>query len=200
MKSQISKPITYNLQPTTYNPQPFSGFTLIELLVAIAVIFIVIGITYASFASLNQKQHLVSSGQTMKNTIRDAQSRAYTGELDCSVCDCNTSTTQSLKGWYVNFSDRKIFGECVEKIEIGKPVQPTITFSPQLFNISSQITIVPHITPPASLKFINFPPAVSQKGAICLSQANLSGSFYVIRVNEAGDIYDDGGLQATCTP
>lgn len=175
------------------------GFTLIELLVAIAVIFIIMGITYASFASLNQKQHLVSSGQTMKNTIRDAQSRAYTGEVDCSACDCNTSVTQSLKGWYVNFSDRTIYGECIAKSE-GGPVQPTITFSPQSFNMSSEITIVPHITPPASIKFINYPPAVSQKAAICLSQANLSGSFYVIRINEAGDIYDEGGLVAACTP
>lgn len=176
------------------------GFTLIELLVAIAVIFIIIGITYASFASLNQKQQLVSSGQTLKNMIRDAQSRAYTGELDCSVCDCTATATQSLQGWYVNFPQQVIYGECLAKEEQGKPVQPTITFSPQAFNLSSKVTIVPHITPPASVKFTNYPPAVSQKAAVCLSQENLSSSFYVVRINQVGDIYDDGGLVAACTP
>lgn len=170
------------------------GFTIIEVLVSITVIFIIMGITFASYASLNQRQQLVSAGQTLKNTIRDAQSRAYTNELDCDVCNCDITTIRSLKGWYVDFASRKIYGECTGKSE------PIITFSPRPFDLSAKITMVPFITPAAPLQIIfrNSPPSSDKDATICLSQSNLESSFYVIRLTSVGNISDGGGIVATC--
>jgi len=173
------------------------GFTTIELLVSITVVFIIMGLTFASYASLNQRQKVVSAGQTMKNTIRDAQSRAFTNEIDCNVCNCDVTTSQSLKGWYVDFARREIYGECA-----SSGAGPIITFSPRPLDVSSEIVITPHVTPVTTprVMFRSSPPSSDKAATICLSQSNLSNSFYVVRITSAGYISDDGGIVSTCTP
>lgn len=180
-----------NPQPTTFNPQFVSGFTLIEILVSIAVVFILIGVTFAGYASLNQRQQLLSAGHTVKNVLRDAQSRAGSGEVDCSVCNCSSGASAVLSGWYADFTSRTIYGKCATTI---------FPASGQSFGIAAEITIVPHLTPPSVLTFKTFPPGTDQAATICLSHKNLPGQYFAVRINKAGQINDDGTLIATCVP
>jgi len=173
------------------------GFTIIELLVSIAVIFMLMGFVFASYARLNQRQTLLAAGQTMKNILRDAQSRAYTGEMDCSEgkCDCSVGTSRSLIGWYADFLTKEINGEC--KTSLGE----TIPFSSKPFSLQDEINITPYTTPPTipeKILFRNYPVGVDKSATICLSTANLSDSYYKIIITQAGEISDTGKLESTC--
>lgn len=170
---------------------PISGFTLIEILISISVIFILLTITFAGYSNLTQKQTLVTSGQTLKNFLRDAQSRIYNSEMDCEICDCSTSSTLALKGWYVDLSTKQIYGECRTKLD------SIVSFSAKPFDISSEISITSNLIGD-KLFFRYYPPGVDQKATICLSKSNLANSYYAITVNQAGVISDSGGIVATC--
>ncbi|MBM3282808.1 prepilin-type N-terminal cleavage/methylation domain-containing protein [Candidatus Gottesmanbacteria bacterium] len=172
------------------------GFTIIELLVSIAVIFMLMGFVFASYARLNQRQTLLAAGQTMKNILRDAQSRAYTGEMDCNYCDCPLSTLRSLNGWYVDFPNSKIYGECKNKTGLGD-----VQYSNKPFGLHNEVIITPYITPAAADRVLIFrynPVGVDKSATICLSTANLSDSYYKIIITQAGEISDTGKLESTC--
>ncbi len=167
-----------------------SGFTLIELLISIFIITILLGASFAGYARLNQRQTLISSGQNLKNILRDAQNRAVDNEIDCNSCDCSVSGSTSFNGWTVDFTNKRIFGSC--------GVIPTI-YSARPFNLSGDILITPYITPPSTLIFKNNPPSASSNGTICVLHNNLGpNTFYVIRIKQTGAISDDGGLVSTC--
>lgn len=163
-----------------------NGFTLIEIMVSITVIFLLISITFAGYARLNLRQNLISSGQTMKNILRDTQSRAYNGEIDCAVCDCTPISSSSLTGWYADFSAKEIYGMCGTNVFMIKP-----------FNLADDIVI--NVTPPSGVLFSHFPPSASQKTTICLSNNNLSGSFYNITIEKSGEISDSAQLVPLCS-
>lgn len=183
--------MTDSKEQTTKIKEAEKGFTIIELLVCAAVIFLLLGFAFAGYARLNQRQILISSGLTMKNIIRDVQSKAYNGELDCGAdrCDCSPTSSSSLRGWYVDFDSRQIYGECVSSVLPNPP----ITFSPRPFSLSAEINVTPYITPPATkIMFRYHPPGVDKSAVICLSNKNLDplSSFYAIQVTEAGEISD----------
>lgn len=166
-----------------------NGFTLIEVLISVTVVSFLLGISFAGYARLDQRQRLISAGQTVKNILRDAQSRAVNGEIDCSVCGCSPTDISSSVGWYVDFSTRQMYGQC-----------GVTTFSSKSFDISSSIAITAHITPAAKLLFRNFPPGPDQKATICLSDPNMANTYYSVVVKTSGDVGDSGGLTGTCTP
>lgn len=166
-----------------------SGFTLIEVLISITVISILLGISFAGYARLDQRQRLVSAGQTVKNVIRDAQSRVVNGEINCSVCDCSVGGSSQSTGWYVDFSTRSIYGQC-----------GVTTFTEKSFSVSTDIAITAHITPATRLLFRSFPPGAAQKATICLSDPNMSNTYYSIAVSTSGNVGDSGGLTSSCTP
>lgn len=171
-----------------------SGFTLIELIVSLTIITVLAGMILAGYARFHQRQSLVSAGQNFKNILTDAQSRAVSSEVDCSICGgCTTSTSSDFKGWYVDFTNKAIYGKCGSEIfpSPGKP-----------FGLSPEITIVPRLTPPVGLLF-NYSPSgtsgitPSQNVSICVSQTNLDNLYYVIRISKAGVISDEN-LLPTC--
>ncbi len=168
------------------------GFTIIELLVSMSIIFLLIGFTFAGYARFNTRQQLNSAGQTLKNTLRDIQSRAYNGEMDCSICDCSVTAGNSFKGWYVDFTAQKIYGECIAP----DATQPTYT--PKSFDLGAQVTIVP--SPVSKIMFRYSPPGVDLSTNVCLSLSNLADTYYLIMINQSGDITDTGGLVSSCTP
>lgn len=176
-----------------YLPNTVGGFTLIEILVAIGILAILMALSISGYSSLNQRQTLLSAGQTMKNIIRDAQSRAYSGELDCSIgaCDCTVGSASSLKGWYVDFVGKQIYGEC--QTALG----PTITIMPKAFVLPTEVTVVPHATPPDRLLFQSYPPSADKQATVCLSQNGVTGN-YSIYINNAGQISDNSVLVPTC--
>lgn len=185
LQLSIGKPVKNNFQ--------FYGFTLIEILVSISVISILLGITYAGYAAFDLRQKLVAAGQTMKNILRDAQSRSYNGEVDCSVCYCSDNTAApSLIGWNVDFTNRKIYGQCGNN-----------SFSASLFNLPAEVVITPFVTPvlpEAKLLFRRFPSGADQQATICVSRSDLASSYYKIMVNSAGTISDSGGIVSPCVP
>jgi type II secretory pathway pseudopilin PulG len=180
-------------------PTPYSnrGFTIIELLVAIGIIMIVVGMVITGYSRYNQRQTLISSALVVKNMIRDAQSRAYNGEVDRDSCDWSLGSSRSLNGWYVDFGNKTIYGEC----RAPGPGNPLVTFYPQQFNLP-EITIIPHITPAVNPKvlFRYSPPSIDQKGTFCITSSNMSSNYYLIYVNQAGAISDSGDIIQECTP
>lgn len=166
-----------------------SAFTLIEIMVSISVIFLLVGLGFAGYVSFNQRQILITSGQNLKNMIRDAQSRAYNNEIDCTpgVCNCLVNSSSDPTGWYVDFTSQSIYGQCGVK-----------TFSEKPFLLASEITIVPVPTSYAKILYRNTPPGVDKVVDICLSKANLDNSYYKISVNSAGVVSDSGNIIPSC--
>lgn len=173
------------------------GFTLIELLVSIAIIFLLLGVTFAGYARFTQRQNLLNAGQTMKNVLRDAQARAFTGEQDCSICDCTPTANTTLLGWYADLStgpppfSRSLYGQCNED---------TFPPTPIPFPISADIIITPYLTPAATYRilFRPYPPGTDQSGTICLSDPKLEGNYYSITVDYSGNISDSKDLIPSC--
>lgn len=164
------------------------GFSILEILIIIAVITIMISIALAGFVSLNLRQTLISGGQNMKNILRDAQSRAYTGEIDCSVCDCGVSSSTNSVGWYVDFLNQKIYGNCGEGINFPTPNKE--------FGLSNEITI--DAFPVTKILFRSKPLGVDSAVTVCLSLNNLSNNYYKITVGQSGEISDSAGLISAC--
>ncbi len=166
------------------------AFTIIELLVSISILLLIVGLTLVGFSRYEQRQKVVSAGQTIKNTIRDVQSRSYNGELDCNFCDCDVSSSYSLQGWAIDFSSSQIYGICRSQI----PPYPTVTFSPNRVSLPDQITV---LAQPTGVFFRYYPPGVSTSVHLCVSKNSADG-YYVIDVNQAGVITDSSGIIPQC--
>lgn len=170
-------------------PKPY-GFTFIEVIISVAVIFIIISITFAGYAGLNQRQTLISAGQTLKNILRDAQSRAYTGEMDCDICDCSVGSSSTSLGWYADFSIKEIRGNCGAGND----------FSNKNFGLSNDINLSATYngTPITKILFRGSPLGVDTPVTICLSLNLLSDNYYKISVGPSGEISDSTGLISAC--
>jgi len=112
-----------------------NGFTIIEILVTIAIILILVGGSYTGYATIADRQKLVTAGQNMKNILRDVQSRAYNREIDCTVCDCSLDAQDISHGWVVDFSNKVFYGNCYYT-----PPDPT-PYTETAFNLGSDISL-----------------------------------------------------------
>lgn len=157
-----------------------SGFTLIEILVVVSIMLFLVSGAIAAYSTLNQKQTLVSAGQTIKNVLRDAQSRAFTGEK----AQCATAGL-TLKGWDVDFTAKTIYAECTSS-SVPTPIP---------FSLSPKITLSAN---PAVLLFTSFPKGANSTDTICLSSSDLTGLFYKINVDISGNISDSNILYSSC--
>ncbi len=168
-----------NLQPTTNNEQLNDGFSLIELLVSISVILILVGISFAGYSRLTIKQNLTSAGLLLKNVIRDAQSRAFNGEIDCSKCGCSPGSGSTFVGWILDFTPKSIYGLC----------GASTTFSNTPFTLPQGIELITTSDPiqfnssTYTVKTTTGNPAV-----ICLYNPNIGNNYYRITLNTAGVI------------
>jgi prepilin-type N-terminal cleavage/methylation domain-containing protein len=155
------------------------GFSLIELLVSIGVILILVSISFAGYSKLTIKQNLTSAGLLMKNVIRDAQSRAFNSEIDCSKCSCSPSSGSTFVGWVLNFTTKSIYGLCGASttfsntsFTLPQGIALTTTSDPIIFN-SSTYTVKT---------------TTNNSAIICLYNPNVSNNFYRITLNTAGVI------------
>lgn len=166
-----------------------NGFTIIEIIVVIAVITLLMGLSYTGYASFSHRQKLISAGQTLKNTLRDIQSRNFNNEVDCSVCNCTDPTANILEGWTVDLATRTFFGRCqgIPFIETGLNLQADIVIDNNAVN--DQIN---YLSEPFRIN-------TSEDIVICLSLTGLSNMYYQIEVSRSGDISDSEGLISTCT-
>lgn len=164
-----------------------SGFTIVELLITITVLSILVGVSFANYSKTNQRQLLIAAGETIKNTLRDAQSRAYTGEIDCSVCDCTAQTGSHIDGWSVDITQKTLYGQC----SAGE-------FSSTPFTVDDDIVITSYTQPEGPIFFRRYPPGAQATGTICLSHRDLPNSYYSVTISASGEISDATALSATC--
>jgi prepilin-type N-terminal cleavage/methylation domain-containing protein len=168
------------------------GFTIIEMLIAFSIIAILVTLGTSAYSKMNDRQVLISSGQTLESAIRDAQSRAYTGELVCGAGGCTCSdTSQALSGWLVDLRTMQIRGICTTT---------TQTFSPRSLAFPSGIQISPYPGSPTGYLFRNQPVGVSTGGTICISKSGLSNMYYVVNISQSGLISDRQGIVNSCAP
>lgn len=168
------------------------GFTLIEIIVTITIIAILSSIALPAYSLFLKKERILTAGKNLKSLIRDAQSRAYTNEVDCAVCDCTVNNLPVLKGWYVDFGRSATYQLCLDKNSTDY-----ITSVPKQFSVAENIRITPYLNPlltPAALVFYPYPPSVDQDARICIGSPELPNTYYVINVSKAGLISDAGGL------
>lgn len=162
-----------------------SGFSLIELLISLSIIFMFMGLAYAGYARLIQRQTLANAGQLVKSIIRDTQNKAFTGEIDCNDCPCAaTSETREsiLQGWYVDFSDNSTYGVCSGSQFSKRDFVTDYKFSQDITVLSSQPQLIFQTYPPRS--------NISEESplSVCLAYQNLT---YLITVKSSGDLTDD---------
>lgn len=173
------------------------GFSLIEIIVVVGVISILMGTSIAGYRQFNERQKLIAAGQQMKNIIRDAQSRAYTGEINCSSCGCTPTSpgynpsSSYLSGWRVDFGGKKVEGVCANTTPFT-----TKTFSS--YSLSSDVTLTQPVGVPTGVLFKPFPATVTSPSTICVSSTTLSGQYYNIGIRAGGTITDSGGLVISC--
>lgn len=169
------------------NPRIKLGYTLIELLIVITIIVSFMSMGFAGYSRLNRRQKLIGAGESLKIILRDAQSRAFNREIDCSpgACGCTLDSSDELIGWYADFSNKKIYGAC----------QGNVTFGEKNFGLSEEIVLSSSVD---SLLFRYNPPGVSQDAAVCLNLQNDTTTYYIVRINKAGLISDAGNLQESC--
>lgn len=179
-----------NLTIQQFNLSTNSGFTLIEILIAVTILVILMSLSYAGYSKLNQRQKLVTAGETLKNLLRDAQSRAFNGEVDCSPgkCSCSLGGTKSLIGWYADFTTKEIYGKC----------QPDIIFGVKSFGLSDEIVVTANPAGVNPLLFRYNPPSTDNDATICLNLINDSNTYYKLKINRAGSVSDAGDLVVTC--
>ncbi|KKS96695.1 MAG: hypothetical protein UV73_C0009G0046 [Candidatus Gottesmanbacteria bacterium GW2011_GWA2_43_14] len=166
--------------PTVKN----EGFTIIEIVVTIGIILVLLGISFSGYATVSRRQKLTTSGQNLKNMLRDVQSRAYNGEVDCSVCDCDVDSQVFFEGWLVDFNNREFFGSC----NGNQYLLTKLGIDPEV-NISAN----PWVT-----RFSDDPPGIDEDSVICLYLDDLPGRFYGINISRSGDISDSGGIATSC--
>ena len=162
-----------------------SAFTIIELIIVIGLITIFVSLSYAGYATFTQRQKLLTAGQTMKNILRDVQSRSFNNESDCSVCNCDDPSATTQVNWIVDMVEREFYGQCGAN-----------NFSVTSFKLADEIQLTADNN---TIQFFDNPPRVNMSTTICLSLSGLPSRFYEISLSNSGDISDSEGLISTCS-
>lgn len=165
--------------------QPNLGFTIIEIVVVIGLITIFVSLSYAGYATFTQRQKLITAGQTLKNTLRDVQSRSFNNEVDCDICNCTDPAADILESWNTDLSLHQFYGVCQGR-----------NFSITDLKLSDEIVLN---TNNSLIQFFDNPPRVNTDTVICISLIDLSSRYYRIDVSRSGDISDSEGLVPICT-
>lgn len=181
-----------------------AGFTLLELLVVFAIMGILMGIGLSAYSDFSQRQQVVQAAKKIKNQLRSAQGKALAGEKDCSPSVCGgvqdasgnykcsptttgTNSSKPLNGWFVDFTNKKIYGSC------GSPEH---TFGEVLFDIPADVSIRA-LRNAIVVTTMHFYPLF--KGAdettICITKL---GRTYKLMVAPSGDI-NEYGIVTTCS-
>lgn len=168
-----------------FSKQSNFGFTIIEIVVVIGLITIFISLSYAGYATFTQRQKLISAGQTLKNILRDVQSRSFNNEADCSICNCTDPAVNVLESWNADLTQKQFYGVCQGR-----------NFSLMEFKIPDEIEINSNNS---LIQFFDNPPRVNTDTIICISLIDLPSRYYLINVSRSGDISDSGGLVSVCT-
>src|SRR3989338_2157578 len=159
------------------------GFSIIELVVTISITAILLGLSYTQYASFSQRQKLINSGQTLKNLLRDVESRSFNGEVDCSVCNCTEPGELLQVRWFVDLANRQFYGVC----GTGDPFTVTGLGLPgDIFLLTNSSDSL--------IEFLNSPSSVDEDTNICMSLDGLDNRYYRLEIYSSGEISDSGGV------
>lgn len=173
---------TFHFLPFKRNKQ---GFTLIEILVTTTILILLASGSIAGYIRFNERQQLKSAGLTLKNALREVQSKAFNGEK-ATYC-----ATSSLSSWALDmYSNPPNYGYYYHVYCSDGSVLNinTIIFSPEVRY---------QMIGPEVINFRSFP-KIATDSTICLFLTGTTGSFYIIDVDPSGNI-NDRGAQTTCT-
>jgi len=147
----------HNLRVEMKLPSKTSGFTLIEVIVGVVIMGIIFSIGVAKYGEFNRSQIVEQAALDLKNNLRLAQNRAFSGQKDADICgDPAVGDTKPLDGWYVSFTNNsyQIYGQCggdpfsqatvdlsIKKVTIVSPLPSTIRFKPLGQGVENEGTI-----------------------------------------------------------
>lgn len=170
------------------------GFTLIELLIVVVIMGLLVGGAATGYYGFNNRQKLKSAGLTLKNVLREAQSKAFNGEKSCtaccSACPCRSQPTdKALIGWKVDFGSRTTYGTCGSS--------GPVNFSSSTFDLRTNVTIPVN---PGVVEFLAYPKRanISTTANICVAMSGLTNQFYKLTVDPSGNIRDFGIVSPSC--
>lgn len=155
------------------------GFTLIELMIAISIGSLVLTLGTARYMDFNKTQTIKEVGLTVKNNLRQIQTKATTGVKPASAA-CTSSV--SLDGYQITISNTSITSTAVcNGSTSGNPVT-TYNLPAGLFFDSSGSTI-----------FNVLGKGVSVAKQILIKNSSTSPSkWYALYIRASGEIKDCG--------
>ena len=125
-----------------------TAFTLIELLVVTSIMGILFTLGIAAYNNFNRNQILGQAAKTLRNDLRLVQSKASSGEMDCSTSACGGTTDgcgndiadgteKTFEGWFISFANSPdpryaFYGKC-----------GGTTFGTKYINLPSGVTFDP---------------------------------------------------------
>ncbi len=175
------------------------GFSLIEVLVVTTILVLVTGGAIAGYNQFNYKRKVIAVGQNFRNVLRDAQSRAFTGEKDCTVCGCTgLPNDANLQGWTINLTNSTMYGNCAPT---ANPTPSNFPLTPIPIPTTSNMVITAQTSVSiSSFQFKTFPKGTNQSSVIniCVRPTPWAGYNYQIIIDPSGNIRDYG-ITTSCS-
>jgi len=195
-------------KPLTPRDFQSSGFTIVEFLVVFAITAVIIGFAIPAFNSFNRTQLLKTAAAELKTNLRQAQSKALSGEKACNPTD---QFYMSLLGWYVHF-DPAYFSYTIAHhcIYSSNSLEDTTEYSPKTYTMRG-ISVID--LSPSNLAYILFEPVSkgvsfyeetagnvsfsagnklpNSVATVTITLTNVDGNSYTVKVNRSGEITDE---------
>lgn len=151
------------------------GFTLIEMLVVVAIIAFLVSLGISAYNQFNRRQIVTQAALDLKNNLRMAQNKAFSGEKTC--------TPGALDGYEVYFSASSYY----YRAKCGGDYSPGMTFS---LPSTVSITGLPDLPSPNPILFKVLGQGTNVNGSttITLTGFNDSTNTQTITVTASGEI------------
>lgn len=196
-------------RPLTLRDSHSFGFTLVEFLVVFAITAVIIGFAIPAFSNFNRAQLLKTAAAELKTNLRQAQSKAISGEKVCDEAMTGQLTTELL-GWYVHFDTPNfaytIAHHCYNvNLANNSKTEDTVEYSARTYTMKGISAIG---LSPSTLAYILFEPV--SKGvsfyptggaftigsplsdtSVTITLTNVDGNSYTVKINKSGEITDE---------
>lgn len=180
------------------------GFTIVEFLVVFAITAVIIGFAIPALNNFNRTQLLKTAAAELKTNLRQAQSKAISGEKACNLS--NDQSSEYLMGWYVAFDTTlltyTIAHRCI-MVTNGLP-DPSI-YSSKTYALKGVASL---LIEPSDVSYLLFKPVTNgvsfysddplfpanllgSVDSVTLTLSNLDMNSYTVKINSSGEITDE---------